>query len=94
MPNDKRRCQNRMQKGEPMSLIDIYVRDKETNKIHRIGDDQHDMLTITEANELFYHNLQNGDGCRTGDDCGGYEFVPNEDEYGYNADPREEGDDE
>ena len=75
-----------------MSLIDIYVRDKETDKIHRVGDNSHDMLTITDANELCYHNLQNGDGCRTGDDCGGYEFVPNEDEYGYNADPREEGD--
>lgn len=73
-------------------LIDIYVRDKVTNEIRRVGDDQHDMLTITDANELVYHNLQNGDGCRTGDDCGGYEFVPNEDEYGYNADPREEGD--
>lgn len=74
-----------------MSLIDIYVRDKETDEIHRVGDDPHDMLTITDANELSYHNLHNGDGCRTGDDCGGYEFVPNEDEHGYNADPREEG---
>lgn len=74
-----------------MSLTDIYIRDKQTDEIYRVGDNPHDMLIITEANELQYHNLQNGDGCRTGDDCGGYEFVPNEDSHGYNADPREEG---
>ena len=77
-----------------MSLIDIYVRDKTTDEIHRVGDNPHDMLTITDANELSYQNLHNGDGCRTGDDCGGYEFVPNEDEHGYNADPRGEGEKE
>lgn len=72
-----------------MSLIDIYIRDKQTGLIHRVGDDQHDHLTINDKGELSYMNLQNGDGCRTGHDGGGYEFVPNQDEYGYNCDPRE-----
>lgn len=70
-----------------MSLIDIYVRDRQTGLIHKVGDDRHDMLTINDRGELHYQNLQNGDGCRTGN-RGGYEFVPNEDEYGYNSDPR------
>lgn len=28
------------------SLTDIYVRDKWSGRIHRVGDDQHDQLTI------------------------------------------------
>ena len=74
-----------------MSLTDIYIRDKENGMVRRVGDNQHDMLTINENGQLAYLNLQNGDGCRTGDPYGGYEFVPNEDEYGYNIDPREDG---
>ena len=71
-----------------MSLIDLYVRDKESGRIHRIGDNPHDMLTINNAGQLCYHHLQCGDGCRTECDSGGFEFVPNEDSDGYNADPR------
>ena len=73
-------------------LTDIYVRDKWSGRIHRVGDDQHDQLTIWEDGNLHYYNLQNGDGCNTrchGEGYG-YEFVPNVDEYGYNFDPREE----
>ena len=73
-------------------LTDIYVRDKWSGGIHRVGDDQHDQLTIWNDGQLHYYNLQNGDGCSTGDtprDQSGYEFVPNVDEYGYNCDPRE-----
>ena len=73
-----------------MSLIDIYVKDKYSGRIHRVGDDRHDMLTINGKGELCYQNLQNGDGCRSGNDNGGYAFVPNQDDYGYNCDPREE----
>lgn len=73
-----------------MSNIDLYVRDKYSGTIHRIGDDPHDHLTINEQGQLCYFNLQNGDGCRTGCDGGGYEFVPNQDDHGYNCDPREE----
>lgn len=72
-----------------MSLTDIYVRDKYMKTIRRVGDDPHDMLTINEYGQLCYQNLQNGDGCRTGERMGGYEFVPNEDDHGYNCDPRE-----
>lgn len=74
------------------SLTDIYVRDKWSGEIHRVGDDQHDQLTIWNDGHLHYYNLQNGEGCSTGDtprDQSGYEFVPNVDEYGYNCDPRE-----
>ena len=74
-------------------LTDIYVRDKWSGGIHRVGDDQHDQLTIWNDGQLHYYNLQNGDGCSTGDtprDQSCYEFVPNVDEYGYNCDPREE----
>lgn len=73
-----------------MSNIDLYIRDKLSGRIHRIGDDRHDHLTINSKGELSYMNLQNCDGCRTGHDGGGYEFVPNQDECGYNCDPREE----
>lgn len=72
-----------------MSNIDIYIRDKELNIVRRVGDDRHDMLTINERGQLCYHNLQNGGGCRTGEEPQDwYEFVPNEDRYGYNIDPR------
>lgn len=73
-----------------MSLTDLYIRDTHSGLIHRIGDDRHDMLTIGDDGQLHYRNLQNGDGCSTGSNFGGYEFVPNQDVFGYNADPREE----
>lgn len=72
-----------------MSNIDIYIRDKESNIVRRVGDNRHDMLTINEHGQLCYHNLQNGGGCRTGEEPQDwYEFVHNEDRYGYNIDPR------
>lgn len=80
-------------KGERSgSLIDLYINDSGT--IKRIGDNQHDQLTIDEDGKLRYYNLQNGDGCVLGekrehDGCF-YEFVANTDEYGYNCDPRVE----
>ena len=60
-----------------MSLIDIYVRDKYTGRIHRVGDDVHDSFwvdrngTLLAADETVYSvkisrssfNMQNGDGC-------------------------------
>lgn len=74
-----------------MSMIDIYIRDKGCGEVRRVGDNHHDMLTINEKGQLCYVNLQNGGGCRTGEEpMDWYEFVPNEDEYGYAIDPREE----
>ena len=72
--------------------IDLYIKDKATGEIRRIGDDVHDQMTIDENGELHYHNLQNGEGCRTGTGFirSDYEFVPNTDMYGYNFDPRPE----
>lgn len=74
-----------------MSLIDLYIMDKTNGKIHRIGDNCHDMIMIGTDGKLHYHNLQNGDGCRLGETGGGYEFVINCDDYGYNCDPTKEG---
>ena len=65
-----------------MSLIDIYVRDKYTGRIHRVGDDVHDSLWVDRKGTLHYFNMQNGDGCtgyhsvnRDKEECG-FEFVP------------------
>lgn len=64
-----------------MSLIDIYVRDKQTGEIHKVGEDKHDSIWVDLDGTLHYHNLQNGDGCSTdshNDNRQGYEFIPNE----------------
>lgn len=71
----------------------LYVREKQDGRVHRIGTDNHDHLTISDDGQLHYLNLQNGDGCRTGEPIKsweGYEFVPNENEYGYSYDPLQE----
>lgn len=73
-------------------LTDLYIND--SGHIRRIGDNPHDQLTIDDEGRLHYYNLQNGDGCTLGekrehDECF-YEFVVNEDDYGYNYDPREQ----
>ena len=74
------------------SLTDLYIRDKQTGAIHRIGDDVHDQLTVADSGQVEYYNLQNGDGAIAGADSDlfGYEFVPNMDKNGFNCDPREE----
>lgn len=59
-----------------MALIDLYVLDKETGHIHRVGDDCHDSLDVRDG-EVHYHNLQNGDGTLPGN-MGGYVFVDSE----------------
>lgn len=63
-------------------LTDLYIRDG--NTVRRIGDNPHDMLTISKDGKLWYLNLQNGDGCVLGErrEDSWYEFVSNEDEYG------------
>ena len=64
-----------------MSLIDLYVRDKHTGKIHKVGTDQHDGLWVDSAGTDHYQNLQNGDGCNANshiDDSAGYEFMPSD----------------
>lgn len=43
------------------TLIDIYVRDKSTGEIHRVGDNRHDSLDVVNGKVLYY-NLQNGCG--------------------------------
>lgn len=63
-----------------MSLIDMYVRDKYTGKIHKIGADPHDSIWVSSEGVVHYMNLQNGDGA-SGDgfnDQDGYAFVPSD----------------
>lgn len=55
-----------------MSLTSLYVFDRETKRIHRIGDDPHDALYVRNG-AIRYHNMKNGDG-------GGCE---NDHSYGY-----------
>ncbi len=57
---------------------EIYVRDKESGIIHKVGTDQHDSLWVDAAGEVHYRNMQNGDGCSGKshlDNRCGYEFV-------------------
>lgn len=64
-----------------MSLIDLYVRDKHTGKIHKVGADQHDGLWVDHAGTVHYQNLQNGDVCNANshiNDSAGYEFMPSD----------------
>lgn len=58
-------------------LTDLFIRDKATGETHRIGDNQHDSLSVIDGC-VVYENLQNGEGTYSGK--GDYEFV--ESEYG------------
>lgn len=42
---------------------DIFVKDRYTGRIHRVGDDPHDSLYVDEKGNVHYYNLQNGEGC-------------------------------
>lgn len=61
-------------------LTDLYVIDKESGEIHKIGDNPHDSFWVDSKGVLHYCNLQNGDGCG-GDEWengkeSGYAFLP------------------
>lgn len=64
-------------------LTDIYVKDRISGLIHKVGSDKHDSMWVDENGTVHYFNLKSGDGC-TGfesahDKEAGYEFVPSED---------------
>lgn len=66
------------------SLTDLYVLDTESGRIHLVGSEQHDSLSVFDG-EVHYFNLQNGDGGTAKD--GGYVILQTEDgslvgEYG------------
>ena len=64
-----------------MSLTSLYVYDKETKRIHRIGDERHEALYVING-EIRYHNLQNGDGGGVKDEEGcGYVILESEDGF-------------
>lgn len=45
------------------TMTDLYIRDKYHGTVHRIGDDQHDCLTVDKEGTIHYLNLQCDDGC-------------------------------
>lgn len=60
---------------------DLYIRDKHSGRIHRIGDECHDALWVDVDGTVHYSNLQNGDGCADHsqiDPNAGYEFMPSD----------------
>ena len=61
-------------------LINIWVKDKHSGKIHQVGTDVHDSLEVRDG-KIVYYNLQNGDGSCYSDS--GYELIdpPNLDYY-------------
>ena len=44
-------------------MIDLWIRDKYSGNVHKIGDDPHDCLMVDEEGTVHYYNLQCGDGC-------------------------------
>ena len=63
---------------EKNNIPALYVIDKVTGKVHRVGDDVHDLLFVDNG-VVRYFNLQNSEG--TGEDCS-YEFIET-DPYGH-----------
>lgn len=64
--------------------MELYVRDRNSGKAHRVGDDQHDSICVDKNGIVQYYNLQNGDGTLVGNQNephAGYEFVQTDD-YG------------
>lgn len=61
-------------------LINIWVKDKHSGKIHQVGTNVHDSLEVIDG-KIVYYNLQNGDGSGYSDS--GYEIVapPEPDDY-------------
>lgn len=55
---------------------DIYVQEKQSGNIHKLGTDPHDAIWVDRNGIVRYMNLQNGDGCSgDGNDEGfGYRF--------------------
>lgn len=70
--------------GRKTSLTDLYIKDRHSGLIHKIGTNRHDSLSVTDEGTVTYENLQNGDGCigyasKLADkDTFGYEFVTSE----------------
>lgn len=64
-----------------MSLIDLYVKDRHTGLVHKVGTNKHDSLWVDSYGTVYYQNLQNGDGCGSAsktDKEAGYEFIPSD----------------
>ena len=62
-------------------FTDLYVYDKSSRTIHKIGDDKHDSLRVDYKDgkyEIRYYNMQNGCGGRCFED-GDYVILQSED---------------
>lgn len=54
-------------------MFNVYIKDRDTGHIHRLGEDRHDLLEVVNGT-VQYYNLQNGGGTSPDGD-GTYEFV-------------------
>ena len=55
---------------------DIYIQEKQSGNIHKLGTDPHDAIWVDENGIVRYINMQNGCGCNgdgDNEDCG-YRF--------------------
>lgn len=52
----------------------IYIQEKQSGKIHKLGTDPHDAIWVDENGVVHYMNLQNGDGCSGDGDHEGYAY--------------------
>lgn len=43
--------------------LDLFIKDRYSGRIHRIGEDRHDSMYVDNEGTVHYYNLQNGDGC-------------------------------
>ena len=44
-------------------LTNLWIRNKYSGEVHKIGSDPHDCLMVDEEGTIHYYNLQCGDGC-------------------------------
>ena len=69
----------REQMQRKTTMCDLYVKDKTTGRVHKIGTDRYDSMWVNKG-VVHYQNLKNGDGCGgDGDDeRNGYVFMPSD----------------
>lgn len=61
-----------------MNNIDLYIKDRSSGQIHRIGDDPHDSLYVDHNGSVHYFNIHCGDGAgpySMMDKKAGFEFI-------------------
>lgn len=57
-----------------MKLTDLFVYDRDSKRVHKVGSDSHDSLYVDSNGVVVYYNLQNGCGTLP-DGTGTYVFI-------------------